>query len=157
MHSGYLPALKRSFVDWWQEIVKGCNRLLCKNKIVPLHSQSERDWLSGWLTRKRRRNFFKEKFGKLKSLRTFALPNRKRPLAHHKLTSTSTKNFILIENKICRLKNFPYLCTPNHKQDLQTARKRAAQLAHTVTLIECGTRSLNDGNRQNSKCLASFG
>jgi hypothetical protein len=66
---------------------------------------------------------FKEKFGKSKSLRTFALRNRKRPLADIETDVISAKNFILIENKICRIKNSSYLCTPNHKQGLQTARK----------------------------------
>jgi hypothetical protein len=71
--------------------------------------------------------------------------------------STRKRNFILIENKICELKSFAYLCTPNRKQGWQTARKGADKTAHTVTLIECSTRSLNDGNRQNSKCLIGFG
>ena len=92
-----------------------------------------------------------------KILHTFALPNRRGLVTTSETDRTPTENFILIENKIWKVKKFSYLCTPNHKQGLQTARKRATQLAHTVTLIECGTRSLNDGNRQNSKYLASFG
>jgi len=64
-------------------------------------------------------------FGKSKSLRTFALPNRKRLLADNDRGLTPTQDFILIEDKIWKLKNSSYLCTPNHKQGLQTARKRA--------------------------------
>ena len=39
---------------------------------------------------------------------------------------TPTADFILIENKIWQVRNSSYLCTPNHKQGLQTARKELA-------------------------------
>jgi hypothetical protein len=64
-----------------------------------------------------------EKLGKLKSLRTFALPNRKRLLSKALGAYIERRIFILIENKIWRLKKSAYLCTPNHKQGLQTARQ----------------------------------
>jgi len=38
---------------------------------------------------------------------------------------TPTRNFILIENKIWKVRKTSYLCTPNHKQGLQTASKGA--------------------------------
>jgi hypothetical protein len=49
---------------------------------------------------------------------------------------------------------------PLHSQSqtgLANGKKRAAKPARTVTSNGSSTRSLNDGNRQNSKCLASFG
>ena len=67
--------------------------------------------------------FLKEKFGKLKSIRTFALPNGKKLLADNETDLTPTQDFILIENKIWKVRKSSYLCTPNHKQGLQTARK----------------------------------
>ena len=79
--------------------------------------------------------FFKEKLGKSKSLRTFALPNRKKLIADNDKGLTPTQNFILIENKIWKVKKASYLCTPNHKQGLQTARKELeTQLARLLQL-----------------------
>jgi hypothetical protein len=60
-----------------------------------------------------------------KKICTFALPKRQKGLSPRRQDWTPKQNFILIENKICRLKSFAYLCTPNHKQGLQPARKRA--------------------------------
>jgi hypothetical protein len=68
---------------------------------------------------------FKEKLGKSKSLRTFALPNRKKLPAGNEKRLIPTKNFILIENKICKLKKH---FVPLHSQSqtgLANGKKRA--------------------------------
>jgi hypothetical protein len=83
--------------------------------------------------------------------------NEKAVAKQHWSFKKTASDFILIENKIWKLKKFSYLCTPNHKQGLQTTRNWAGNAVHMVTLNECNTRSLNDGNRQNSKYLLSLG
>jgi hypothetical protein len=127
-----------------------------QNKSVLLHSHSERDWTGKLFNKERHKRFLKKN---LESKKVFVLLHSqigRSSLAHRKELNTETKNFILIENKIWKVKKSSYLCTPNHKQGLQTARKRVAKLTHTVTSNGSDTRSLNDGNRQNSKCLISF-
>jgi type V secretory pathway adhesin AidA len=65
--------------------------------------------------------------------------------------------FILIENKNLESQK---IFLPLHSQSqtgLANGKKRACETAHTVTSNGSSTRSLNDGNRQNSKCLISFG